>query len=55
VLYYYYFITAGVVVERKPCVRGKMSENAMRRSKATACVYYSWMNRKGWPEVVSER
>ena len=39
-LYYYYFITAGMVVERKPCVRGKMSENAMRRSKATACMYY---------------
>ena len=32
------FITAGMVVERKPCVRGKMSENAMRRSKATACM-----------------
>jgi hypothetical protein len=31
-------ITAGMVVERKPCVRGKMSENAMRRSKATACM-----------------
>ena len=30
---YYYFITAGMVVEREPCVRGKMSENAMRRSK----------------------
>jgi hypothetical protein len=37
-LAYYYFITAGMVVERKPCVRGKMSENAMRRSKATACM-----------------
>ena len=36
--YYYHFITAGMVVERKPCVRGKMSENAMRRSKATACM-----------------
>ena len=36
--YYHYFITAGMVVERKPCVRGKMSENAMRRSKATACM-----------------
>ena len=35
---HYYFITAGMVVERKPCVRGKMSENAMRRSKATACM-----------------
>jgi hypothetical protein len=33
-----YFITAGMVVEREPCVRGKMSENAMRRSKATACM-----------------
>ena len=32
------FITAGMVVERKPCVRGKKSENAMRRSKATACM-----------------
>ena len=27
-----------MVVERKPCVRGKKSENAMRRSKATACM-----------------
>ena len=35
---YYYFITAGMVVERKPCVRGKMSENARRRSKATSCM-----------------
>ena len=34
----YYFSTAGMVVEREPCVRGKMSENAMRRSKATACM-----------------
>ena len=23
------FITAGMVVERKPCVRGKMSENSL--------------------------
>jgi hypothetical protein len=42
-IYYYFdcwvlFITAGMVVERKPCVRGKMSEKAMRRSKATACM-----------------
>ena len=37
-IYLLLFITAGMVVERKPCVRGKMSENAMRRSKATACM-----------------
>ena len=40
-VYYYYSITAGMVVERKPCVRGKRSENAIRRSKATACMVLS--------------
>ena len=28
------FITAGIVVERKPGVRRKMNEDAMRRSEA---------------------
>ena len=45
-------ITAGMVVERKPCVRGKMSENAMWISKATACMLqcrpHALMH-AGWP------
>ena len=38
------FLQLGMVVERNPCVRGKMSDIAMRRPKATACMKHSFQS-----------